>query len=228
MAKFQYRKLSTDAIRQRATASPGGQSYLKPEFQMFIPKVGVNHIRILPKTWDDDWGYFGLKIWIYWNMPGANGPFVSPSMFDLPNPIDDARREAENDGNEILTNKLSPKGRVLYWVLDRGDKGSGPKVFPCPVSLDREIQTLSVDVRSGDVSKFEDPHKGRDVSFKRSGAGLQTKYNAVRLAKEAEPLSADRKQTDAWIEFIEDNPLTEVMSVKTEQELQDIADAVSA
>lgn len=206
---FRYQRRSREDVQSRANAKGGGyDSFLKAEFKRFKPREGKNLIRILPPTWEKA-KHYGYDLWINYGLGVDEQSYLSLSkMRDEPDPIADARKEAERDGDRDLAKALLPRQRILMWVIDRNAEDEGPQLWDAPFTVDKSIATLSFDEDTKEVQFIDDPKDGCDVRFYKEGTGLNTKYPAEKM-KIMKPslLHDDEKLEDEWLSFIEDNPL---------------------
>lgn len=211
---FQYQKRSKDDVKERANMKGGNfDTIFKPKFKQWKPKDGKNRIRILPPSWDDA-RHYGLDIFVNYNIGPDNQSYLSLGKHGKgPDPLEEARREAQRDGEEKLAKALSPNQRILYWIIDRADEDEGPLLWAAPFTFDRALSNLCIDEDTKDVMFIDDPETGRDVRFYKEGSGLMTKYEASKM-KVLEPgvIVDDEGLENEWLDFIQENPLPEVLN----------------
>lgn len=211
---FQYQKRSKDDIKERANMRGGNfDTIFKPKFKQWKPKDGKNRIRILPPTWDDA-RHYGLDIYCNYNIGPDNQSYLSLSKHGKgPDPLEEARREAQRDGDKELAKALSPNQRILYWIIDRADEDEGPLLWAAPFTFDRSLSNLCIDEDTKEVIFIDDPEKGRDVRFYKEGTGLLTKYDPSKMkVLEAGVIVDDEGLENEWLDFVQDNPLPEVLN----------------
>lgn len=223
---FQYQKRSRDDVKERANMRGGNfDTIFKPKFKQWKPKDGKNRIRILPPTWDDA-RHYGLDIFINYNIGPDNQSYLSLAKHGKgPDPLEEARREAQREGDKDLTKALSPNQRILYWIIDRADEDEGPLLWAAPFTFDRSLSNLCIDEDTKDVIFIDDPGKGRDVRFYKEGSGLTTKYDPSKMkVLEAGPIVDDEGLENEWLDFIADNPLPEVLNFYEYEHIKDTFD----
>lgn len=211
---FQYQKRTKDDLKERANMKGGNyDTYIKPKFKQWKPKDGKNLIRILPPTWDDA-RHYGLDIFVNFNIGADNQSYLSLSKHDRgADPLAEARREAQAEGDKVLAKALNPSQRILYWIIDRADEDEGPLLWAAPFTFDKSLSNLCIDEDTKEVIFIDDPAKGRDVRFYKEGTGLTTKYDPskMKVLKESN-IHEDEGIEGDWLDFIAENPLPEVLN----------------
>lgn len=218
---FSYKKRSKDSLKERANMKGGNfDTYIKPKFKQWKPKDGKNLIRILPPTWkaeDAPWQqteHYGLDIYLNFNIGADNQAYLSRSKHLMEgDPIAEARREANAEGEKEFAKKLNPNQRILYWIIDRNDEDEGPLLWAAPFTFDKSLSNLCIDEDTKDVIFIDDPEKGRDVRFYKEGTGLTTKYDPSKMkVLPASTIHEDEGIEEDWLAFIADNPLPTVLN----------------
>lgn len=214
---FQYQRRSAEDVQKRANAKGGNfDSYIKSDFKVYKIKDGKNVLRILPPTWADA-RHYGYDLWVNYGIGVDNSSYLSLSkMLNEKDPLAEARRRADKDGDEDMAKALAPKQRIGMWVIDREAESEGPQVFICPWTVDKDIALISVDDDTGEVVMIDDPEEGCDLRFYREGKGRNTKYPAakMRLLKPSY-LSEDEKQQEEWLEYVMDHPIPDTLQYYT-------------
>jgi len=218
---FRYEKRSKDSLKERANMKGGNfDTYIKPKFKQWKPKDGKNLIRILPPTWkkaDAPWqstAHYGLDIYVNFNIGADNQSYLSLSkMQQGDDPLAEARREAQKEGDKDLAKALNPSQRILYWIIDRLDEDEGPLLWAAPFTFDKSLSNLCIDEDTKEVMFIDDPEEGCDVRFYKEGTGLTTKYDPskMKVLKES-PIHEDEEIQADWLDFITDNPLPETLN----------------
>ena len=141
---FRYEKRSKDTLKERANMRGGNfDTIFKPKFKQWKPKDGKNRIRILPPTWKGA-KHYGLDIFINYNIGADNQSYLSLDKHDRgPDPLAEARREAQKEGDNEYAKKLQPNQRILYWIIDRNDEEEGPLLWAAPFTFDKALSNLS-------------------------------------------------------------------------------------
>jgi hypothetical protein len=211
---FSYKKRDKDTLKERANMKGGNyDTYIKPKFKQWKPKDGKNLIRIMPPTWEGA-RHYGLDIFVNFNIGPDNQSYLSLSKHDRgADPLAEARRDALAEGEKEFAKKLNPSQRILYWIIDRMDEDEGPLLWAAPFTFDKSLSNLCIDEDTKDVIFIDDPESGRDVRFYKEGTGLTTKYDPskMKVLKES-TLAEDEGIEQDWLEFIQDNPLPEVLN----------------
>lgn len=207
--RFQYTPRTKESVKERANMRGGGfDSILKPQYKRYKIRDGKNLIRVLPPTWDGA-EHYGLDIWVNFGIGADNQSYLSLSkMKNESDPIDEERRKAVRDGDDEYAKQLSPRQRVLMWVIDRLDEDEGPQIFDAPFTLDKSLANIAIDDDSKEVMLIDDPVEGCDFRFNKEGTGMLTKYDAskMRLMKPS-PVFQDEKALEDVLEYITQNPL---------------------
>lgn len=218
---FKYKKRTKDDLKERANMKGGNyDTYIKPKYKQWKPKDGKNLIRILPPTWDNA-KHYGLDIFVNFNIGADNQSYLSLSKHGKgQDPLADARREAQADGDKDLAKALNPSQRILYWIIDRMDEDEGPLLWAAPFTFDKSLSNLCIDEDTKDVLFIDDPETGRDVRFYKEGTGLTTKYDPskMKVLKDS-PLHDDEGLQDDWLAFITEAPLPDVLNFYTAEHI---------
>lgn len=210
---FQYQKRTKEDIKARANAKGGDfDQYLLPQFKMYKPKDGKNLIRILPPTWDNA-KHYGFELYLNYGIGVDNQTYLSlDKMKEEKDPILEARRRAEREGEDKVAKALKPRQRILMWIIDRMDEDEGPQLWAAPFSVDRDIASISFDDDTGEVSMIDNEEEGCDVRFFKEGSGLLTKYPPAKMKLlKPSPLHEEQELQDEWLAFITENPLPECL-----------------
>lgn len=211
---FKYRggDRTVEEVSRNVRESGGDyDSYLDPACPFYKAREGYNIVRILPRTWDDVqvWGKgWFIKVFLHRNIGPDDGIYLCLKMKGEHCPICEARTQATSEGEFDL---IRAQARILCWVIDRENERNGPQIFSMPITLFREISSRSIDKNSETVIYIDDPEKGYDVSFTREGTTKKTKYIGVEIARKSTYLSSDEDREGAWLDFIENHPLPEML-----------------
>ena len=124
---FKYRRRSVDDVRKRASEKTSSfDSFIKPEFKRYKVRDGKNLIRILEPTWDDP-KHYAYTIFLNYSIGADNQTFLSLSeMKGEKDPLAEARKEAQHEGDKEMAKALTPRKRSLMWIIDRTDEDEGP------------------------------------------------------------------------------------------------------
>jgi hypothetical protein len=210
---FRYQQRSRDDLRERANMRGGNfDSYIKSKFKMFKPKTGKNMIRILPPTWDEA-KHFGYDIWVNYGIGVDNQSYLSlAEMRNEADPIAEARKSAEREGDKELSDQLKPKRRIVYWLIDRNSEDEGPLLWAAPWTFDKDLANVCFDEDTKEIVFIDDPEKGNDLRFYKEGEGLKTTYEGSRMKiMPAGPVHEDEELQEEWLTFIQDNPIPECL-----------------
>src|ERR1700722_6401017 len=218
---FRYQKRSKEDVKARANMRGGGfDSFIKPEFKRYKVRDGKNLVRILPATWEKP-GHYGFDIWINYGIGADNQSYLSLSkMKDEADPLADARRAAQREGDEETAKALSPRQRVLVWVIDRNEEDEGPQLWDIPFSVDKDFINLCLDEDTKEVIYPDDPESGHDLRFYKEGSGIGTKYPASRMKLlDESPLHEDKDTADGGLEFVAENPVPDCLQYYTADQI---------
>jgi len=211
---FKYQKRSKDTLKERANMKGGNyDTYIKPKFKQWKPKDGKNVIRILPPTWEKA-KHYGLDIFVNFNIGADNQSYLSLSKHGKgADPLAEARRDAQKEGDKDLAKALNPSQRILYWIIDRMDEDEGPLLWAAPFTFDKSLSNLCIDEDTKDVIFIDGPSDGRDVRFYKEGTGLLTKYDPSKM-KVLKPsnIHEDEGLEAEWLDFIAENQLPDVLN----------------
>lgn len=211
--KFRYQKRSKEDIQAAANQRGGNfDSFLKEGIKQYKVRDGKNMIRILPPTWDDA-RHYAYTLMINYGIGSDNQSYLSlHHMLRKPDPLEEARREANKESDEKLAKALEAKKRSGMWLIDRFDEAAGPQFWAAPFTVDRDIAQMCFDEDSNEAILIDDPDEGCDVRFYREGQGRNTKYPGTKIKiMKPSPISEDEDQQAEWLEYITENPIPDVL-----------------
>lgn len=206
---FSYHKPSAEDVKKRAEQRGGNEfdSIFKPNTKVFKVNDGSNLIRILPPTWPEP-KHFGFDIFVHYNVgPDSQTYLCAKEMLGEPCSVCEERARAVKDGDDDYAKELKPSKRVVVYLVDRDAEKEGVQAWAAPWTVDRDLNTLIVDKRSGEVLGIDDPENGYDIDFTRTGKGLTTKYIGLQIARRESDLGDDK-----WLQFAVDNPIPDQLA----------------
>jgi len=211
VSNFKYHKRSKESVKQRAVQTSNNfASMFKKNIPVFFPKENHYVVRILPPTWDDS-DHFGLDVYVHYGVGGDRESYLClEKMLNKPCPICEERKNKNTSSEE--TKELTPKRRVLVYVIDRDNEKEGPQLWSMPWTVDRDLGQLSIDARTQDVIYIEDPDDGFDIEFTKKGAQLLTKYIGLKISRYESTITDDDDMLEKWLQFIVDNPIPECLN----------------
>ncbi len=202
-SSFQYQRRDDDDVKGRAQGNTGDFDRLvKPHIKLWSPADGDNRIRIIPPTWEGA-KHYGLDLHVHYGVGADRGSYLClKKMLKKDDPIHEAYEEARRDGDEEYAKELASRRRTGIFLIDRNNEKEGVQFWAMPQSLDTNIVKVTVDKESGEVLPIDHPEEGYDVSFEKTGKGVNTKYLGVSIGRNPRPLGKDE-----WLEYAMDNPL---------------------
>lgn len=212
---FKYRgneRTAEDVSKASKTSSSSFDSFLSQGVTNYKPRTGENNIRILPLTWEDTdtWGKdWAILIHIHYSVGAEKSAYLClEKMKNEECPVCAAHAEAEDEEEK---RELRAGKAALCYVIDRDNEKAGPQVWRMPLSVYRDIQTRSLDKRTKEVIRIDDPDEGYDISFTKTGEGLQTKYTGIEVARDPSPISDNEKRQARWLDTIVNATLPELL-----------------
>ncbi len=119
-------------------------------------------------------------------------------------------QKAMRDGDEEYAKKLEPRDRQVVWLLDRNADDPQPQLWILPFNVDKELAVRQID-EDGQVVAIDDPEEGYDVTFRKQGKGLKTRYIGIDVARRQSPISDDEDEADEILQFITENPIPDCL-----------------
>lgn len=207
---FEYHERTREQLEERIHPYGKRDKIFKQGFNIFTPKEGANKIRILPPTWEGS-RHYGYDLWAHYNIGKNNSTFLCRSkMLGEKCPICE---EVERSTDKKWTDEVKAKKKILVWTIDRNDEKAGALLFIMPPTIDTNL-VLQSSNEIGDVLFIDHPIKGYDISFMRYGKGPTTKYAGETIARKQTPIFADPDESKKVLEYIQNNPLTEILVFK--------------
>ena len=227
---FRYERRSADDMKRRASEKSGNfSSFIKGDFKKYKMRDGKNMIRILPGNYQNKNGkHYALTIHLNYKIGADNQTFLSISeMKGEKDPLAEARKEAQRDGDKELAKALTPQKRSLMWVIDRLDEEEGPQLLDCPFGVDTDFVNLAIDEDTKEVIYVDDPVEGADIRFYKEPGKPFPKYPAAKMKiMPAGPLSEDKGLQKEWLAFIKDNPVPDCLQFYDYGHIQEAFDGV--
>lgn len=209
-----YAKRDPSSIKERANQRGGDfDSLYVPGTKLFKPREGKNLVRVLPPAWPDA-SHYGYEIWCNYGIGVDTATYLSLSkMKNEKDPIVEARKQAEREGNKELADKLAPRKRILFYVIDRNAEDEGPQLWSAPWTVDKDFCNLAFDEDTKEVVMIDHPEEGCDVRFYKEGTGLATKYDSskMRILKPS-ILHEDEGVMNEWLEYIQNHPIPDILN----------------
>ena len=109
---FKYKARTKEDVKSRANMRGGNfDSIIKPQYKVYKVKEGKNLIRILPPTWEDA-KHYGYDLYVNYGIGADNQSYLSLSkMKGEKDPLQEAKRAAESEGDKETAKALSPTQR---------------------------------------------------------------------------------------------------------------------
>jgi len=212
--KFKYREKSAADIKRRANQSSGNfDRYTKEGIQLFKPQEGKNRMRILPDTWEGAVDY-SYEVWMHYGVGPEKQSYLCLNKNEKGEgncPICAEVEELKRDGDEKAAVDLKAKKRAAVWVIDRSKESEGPKLWPMPWTLDKDIASRSVDEVTNEALPIDHPEAGFDINFNYEKNSNPT-YFGVNIARRETPISDDEEEMDKWLDYIMENPVPSVFN----------------
>lgn len=212
-SRFQYTRRDAEVIKQRGNQR--GSDYdplIRDGIKIYKPKEGKNTIRILPPTWERA-DHYGYDVFVNYGVGLNEGAYISlHDMKKQPDPLAEARRKAERQGDKDVADSLKATKRVGMYVIDRNAEDEGPQLWLAPWTVDRDLCNFSIDEDEGVPLMIDDPEEGNDIRFHKEGTGKTTKYPAGKM-KILKPsrLSDDAGLAEEWLQFVSENPIPDTL-----------------
>lgn len=206
-SSYQYEGRSRDEMKKRSTQGANEyDKFLSDKIKMFKPNDGDNTIRILPPTWPKP-KHYGLDIYVHYGVgPDRQAYLCLHKMKGEACPICEERQQALNDGDEKYAKEIEAKRRVLVYLVDRDHEKEGLQAWAMPWTVDRDLCTVSVDKKSGEVLPIDHPEEGYDVMFEKKGQKDRTEYIGMQIARRDSDLG-----NGAWLDAAMDLPLPDAL-----------------
>ena len=231
--KFKYPKPSVESVKRRATQSGGRfDSIFKSGFDIYKPQQGENRIRFLPPTWDDPED-FSYPVWVHRRIGPDNSSYLCSNERDDKGriikgqcPICEAAAESKRAGEEDEAKELRAVQQFVAWIIDRKGDEDTPSLYSISWTIDKDLSSLRLG-ESGGVLHIAHEEVGFDVSFVRTGQGVNTRYSAWRISRDESPISDNPKVQQKIEQFIWDNPIPDVLNYYNDEYLERVIKGTS-
>jgi hypothetical protein len=231
-SKFKYRPPSADTVKKRAEQSGGRfDSIFKSGFDVFKPQVGDNAIRFLPATWDDtedtpiDISY---PVWCHKFVGPDKSTYLCPrKMSGGPCAICDEAQESRDAGEEEEAKKLEVAKLYVAWIIDRKGDDDMPILYLISWTIDKDLAALRLG-KQNKLLQIENPDVGYDVSFKRTGQGMKTRYSAWAIDREETAITDDEDLQQEILDYITEHPIPDVLNQHDNAYLEKVMSGTSS
>ena len=162
----------------------------------YIPREGINFIRIVPTHDDDDWANSPFGMWVYYHIiKGASFVYkLCPWTFRESCPWCEEAQKVQATGGD--NTDLYARKRLIMFIIDcnEGDDMGKLKVWAAPKTIERGLwsamdEGIDDEVPRGGIIPIEDPMEGRIISFRMSYQGRMPQYENIRIRQKF-PLDA--------------------------------------
>lgn len=169
-----YGKSSDDAMRGAKT---GGSDF-------WNPPDGESRIRVMPPA-TEDLDDFWFRTATHFN--------VGPDERSVPCPSESGIRDScflcrlgkrlgrGDEDEQAEAEDIGARPRFLISIVDYSDPESGVQVWPCPVTVFRQLKKFRLN--EDEYGDMTDLANGYDIIVERSGSGINTKYDATPARK---------------------------------------------
>jgi hypothetical protein len=213
--KWQYKqRREEDVIASSKQTSGGYDSYFKNEFKVWKIKDGDHTIRIMPPTWEADiYRDLGFECYVHYNV----GPDNASYLCALKNGVgdcaicDERTNMSRANGHEDEVKELTARKKYIIWMIDRDDEASGPQLWAAPWTFIRDVNDASKGRKSGKTLYIENPDEGYDIEFEKIKKANFANYIRIMVAREPSAVSDDEDIAEKWMDYITDNPVTDVL-----------------
>jgi hypothetical protein len=218
---FVYQDRDPKEMKRRSEQTGNNfDSIFRQGIDTWRPGQGDNTVRILPPTWDDP-KHYGYDIWVHGWVGADRSSYLCPKkMLGKRCPICEEAKASRDAGEDDEAKQLEPKQNLIVWILDRDGDTDTPMVWQQSWTIDRDITAQCVQKKSGKVLQIDHPDDGYDISFKRQGTGLKTKYFGFQVDRDPSPIADKEKDQDEILDYINDNPLPDVLKFYDEEYLE--------
>jgi len=225
--KFEMNRNRTfEEVHERANQrGSAADTWLKQGINVFKSKEGLNTLRYLPvpKADADRLGlsHYGMEVFVHYNVGGDRHSYPClEAMKKQRCPVCEYRKQLEAEkADEEEIKELRYRKTVIAWVIDRDAERTGVQLWPMSYTMDKKFCALSMDERDKTILIIDDPDEGYDISFRREGTGLNTKYNGEKIAREPSYLMRDERDQEDLLQFVAENPLDSVIQFFSEEEI---------
>lgn len=223
-SKYGYAGRSRESVETVANRRISSyDSFFDTSIKLFKPRLGGNALRFLPSTWGPKMGddHFGYSVFVHRDIGVDHGTYLCSMKTQDPEthkemnqrcPICEGRDQLQADrAKKEILDGLKPREVVLAYVIDRNAESEGPQIWTMSLRTNQEFAGRMVNKRTKEAILIDDPENGYDVEFRREGERLKTKYSVFEISREMTYLCDDEKVQDAWIKFIKDHPIPEIL-----------------
>lgn len=227
MAKFEYQgrgRTAEDVTRYSRQSGSAYDSFLVEGAPFFKLREGTSTLRILPGSWKDiqkwDRGWH-IPIYMHFSVGVGESSYLCPNMMLKQDcPICEAKLRATDRDEQF---NLTPGFRALCYVIDRERENEGPMIWSMPKKVFLDINgRTKVNKNNDEIIYIDDPDHGYDITIKREGTDKKSQYSGIDIDRKESYLHENEKKQDAWLDYISDNPLPDMLQYYDYEHIKDV------
>jgi hypothetical protein len=189
----------------------------------FKPRQGDNTIRILPPTWENA-RHYSYEVWVHNDIGPDKGQYLCLKQNETAPehncPLCEERHSPKINPKEIELLRARPRNYI--YLIDRYTEEAGVLVWSISNQSDKEILSQSLIKKTQQYLPIAHPLDGYDIEFSRDGQGIKTRYNGFKVSRDSSPVSPDRDTLEEWIDFIDNNPIPEILNFFPASHIRDV------
>jgi hypothetical protein len=165
--------------------------FIRPEFQIFRPKVGRNMIRIMEATWPNPNG-FAYTLFVHYGVGSDNSSYLCLAKhLREPCPVCEEVKALDSEGDSEAGKQIYARKTSAMWVLDRADMEKGLQVYTCGYTIEQDLCEVCIDPKTGIPIDIIDPVNGFDVTFTRGDQKPFPKTGGWVIDRDPSPIDDD-------------------------------------
>jgi gp32 DNA binding protein like len=201
-------------VRARATRRGGRfDSPYKDGVTIWRPKQGDSLVRILPQSWESepDQRHYAYRVWQHRFVgPDRSNYICLRKQWGKLCAICDAAQEARDSGDEEQYGQLAAKEMWVCYILDRQESPETPVLWEMSMTQDKTLAAQCSSEMTGETIYPDHPDVGYDLTIRREGAMLMTRYTFV-FSRGDSPIFADHDKQVEVLNCIWDNPIPDLL-----------------
>jgi hypothetical protein len=223
--EFNYQPPSYSDVAARAERKGSMFASMFKDVKVWTPKQGANLIRILPPTWENNKGHYGLYVKLHYNVGPNDDRYLCLKDRHSPHkrcPVCEALYDLGANASRDEKFALRPADGVAYYIIDRDNERDGVQTWLSSPTNDSEIAAQSVNRRNQSVIPIADLYDGYDVEFTRTGTGVRgTKYKGFKVMRDSSPLSDSDRKLEEWLDYVIDRPLPTTLNFYSPEHIEE-------
>ena len=128
-------------------------------------------------------------------------------------PICEAEKDERRRGDAEVAKQIMVRPKWIAYIRTARARNRKPRLFGCsPTKMDQDVLVYVKDKRTGKYLEVDNPDDGYDLSFRRTGQMLNTRYRGFQFDRDPTPMVDDQRTQEEILETMNERPLPSILN----------------